>query len=466
MKALRVLVLGALVACSGSQESRAQVIGNERHIEEQARMALKPTETAILEGEERLVFDYGVWVNYLYTDFHDDDNDASTEDVTDSTFSIDPRFWLRASLRPPADGTSENEHSVYFRYKDLLTWRDPTDSNGHFDQDGPHVDYLFLTLDFRPYWIQVGRRFFGFGQGLAYSDVGDGIELMATFPTWNLMGLVARSLPHQANIDFSLPGGKNSGRTFYGIEGKYIGIPNHGIYSYIIFQRDDGDEDPEDTTQNYDYDSEYFGLGSEGTLLENLRYATEVIFETGHSAAATEDREDNIRAMALDVSLTYDVQLPMQPTLYGEFAFGSGDSDRTSVTDTIDGNTISKDTNFLYFGYLPTGYALSPRVSNLRMLKIGMAIKPLERMELFKELTTSVDFYRYYKDESKGGIFDLQASRPDRDVGSEVDLTLSWPVLSDLTLTVEYGHFEPGDAYPLSSDDDSDYFSAGITTTF
>ncbi|MBI4341952.1 MAG: alginate export family protein, partial [Candidatus Omnitrophica bacterium] len=275
-----------------------------------------------------------------------------------------------------------------------------------------------------------------------------------------------RTLPHEDNVDLSVPGGKNSGRTFYGMEGKYLGIPNHGVYSYVLFQRDDSDEDPEDLTRDYDYNSEYFGLGAEGKLLANVRYATELILETGDSVTSLTQQEQDVTAWALDASVTYDVQLPTQPTIYGEYAFGSGDSDRSNVTNTVNGNLAGKDTNFLYFGYLPTGYALAPRLSNLRMLKLGMALKPLEWVRWFRDLTCSVDFYRYMKEEPAGGIFDAEASETDRDVGYEVDLTLSWQVLSDLGLTIEYGRFQPGDAYPRATNDASQYFSVSVTTTF
>ena len=66
----------------------------------------------------------------------------------------------------------------------------------------------------------------------------------------------------------------------------------------------------------------------------------------------------------------------------------------------------------------------------------------------------------------KGGIFDLDVTEDDDNVGFEFDLTLSWPILSDMTVDVEYGHFEPGDAYPATGEDDAEYLSVAITTTF
>lgn len=95
-----------------------------------------------------------------------------------------------------------------------------------------------------------------------------------------------------------------------------------------------------------------------------------------------------------------------------------------------------------------------------------MAIKPLEKWSFFKGLTFSIDFYRFHKGQPKGGIFDTQATQNSLDVGSEIDLTLTWPILSDLSLAVEYGHFKPGDAYPASANDSTRYFSVGVTTAF
>jgi len=461
-------LLGLLLLLPFSKEGLAQTSEDERRIQEKAWQALDPAELAILKGEERLGFDYGFWINHLYADFTDDDNDSAASDATDKTYALDQRFWLRATLRPPVDGGYDNEHSLYLRLKNKNTWRDPSDSNDRHDWDGPHVDYLFLTLDLRPYGLQVGRRFYGVGQGIAYSNVSDGVEFLASFATWSLMGFASRTLPHEDNLDQSVPGGKKSGRTYYGIEGRYIGIPNHGLYGFVVFQRDDGEEHPGDATQDFDYDSEYFALGSEGTLLANLRYAAEAIFETGESFTSVTNQKQDIRAWATDISLTYDVQTAMQPTLYAEYAFGSGDSDRTNVTDTISGNTAGDDTNFLYFGYLPTGYALSPRLSNLRMIKGGIALKPLEKVSFWnlKELSVSIDYYQYFKDEPAGGIFDTDATQNDRDIGYEIDLTVNWQPLSDLSLALEYGYFEPGDAYPSTTNDAAEYFSVSATTTF
>jgi hypothetical protein len=156
----------------------------------------------------------------------------------------------------------------------------------------------------------------------------------------------------------------------------------------------------------------------------------------------------------------------MHPALYFKYAYGSGDKDRVSVTDTLFGNLAGRDRNFLYFGYIPTGYALNAQLSNLYFFKTGLSLKPLEKYLLFKNCRLSVDYYLYYKDKAGAGIYDLQATVDNRNVGSEVDLTLSWPIFSDLSFNLQYGHFIPGEAYPNSTRDSEDYLSLSSTITF
>ena len=65
-----------------------------------------------------------------------------------------------------------------------------------------------------------------------------------------------------------------------------------------------------------------------------------------------------------------------------------------------------------------------------------------------------------------GWISDLDASLVSQDIGSEVDVTLSWQILSDLRWAIRFGHFRPGEAYPDSANDPENYLSNSITITF
>lgn len=403
-----------------------------------------------------------------YDDYNDDDNDSTSVDSLDETHSLDFRFWTKATLRPPASALYQNEHSLYVRLKDLHINREPDAINSDDDHDGPHIDYAYLTLDLRPIWLEIGRRYFSVGQGIAYSNLNDGVELYASPQNWNLKTFVSRTLSHEDNIDTSIPGWDlGSERFYYAIETTYLGIPDQGIYSYFLMQRDESDEDPHDPDYDYIYDSEYIGLGAQGKILPNMHYWAEGIRETGKSRVyTTNDKKRNIDAWGGDFGISYDLDVYSHPNISIEYAFGSGDSDRTSVTDTLNGNTFREDRNFLYFGYLPAGYALSPRLSNIQFYKAGVLLKPLEKYYLFKNFSFGTDYYRYYKDKKEGGIYDTDATNSDKGIGNEIDLNISWQIISDLSCSVQYGHFWPGDAYPDYSDDSENYLAAGATFTF
>ena len=63
-------------------------------------------------------------------------------------------------------------------------------------------------------------------------------------------------------------------------------------------------------------------------------------------------------------------------------------------------------------------------------------------------------------------ISDSDAMGRSKDIGSEFDVEVSWQVLSDVNLTFQYGHFEPGGAYPPSGDDPEDYLSFSTVVLF
>lgn len=439
----------------------------QRRVEGEKRKALEETELKILKGENRLVYEYGGWINYRYDEYNNDDNDSSTTDTIDYEQSLDSRLWLKATLKPPAGASYANEHSIYIRVKDLGIQRRPDDTGGGYDHDGPHLDYAYAVLDFRPLWLEAGRRYFSVGQGISYSNVNDGVELYGLFQDWNLRSFIAQTIPHEDNVDTSVPGWKKgSDRTYYALEATYLGIPDHGLYGYILIQQDKSNAEPQDPPHNYTYNSGYFGLGSQGKLTPRMHYWVEIIKETGRSHIYDTTEKKRIDAWAGDFGVSYDWEVYSHPNFSIEYAFGSGDSSRTNVTNTLSGNTSRVDNNFLYFGYLPAGYAFSGRLSNLHFYKLGALFKPLEKHHFFRNLTLGIDYYKYYKDEKAGGIYDTDATLNSYDIGREIDLNISWQVLSDLSWSFQYGYFGPGKAYPDSADTPETYLSISTTVTF
>jgi hypothetical protein len=438
-----------------------------RRIEEEKRKKLDTAESKILAEENRVLLEWGGWTDIRYDQYDEDDNDTSTEDTLAATSSFDTRIWVQTVFKPAVDDPDPRQHSIYIRLKNIYTITSPEDVNDAYDNAGPHLDQGYAVLDFSPWGIEFGRRFFMVGQGIAYSNVHDGIEANATFSDWNIKGFFSHTLPHEDNIDVSVPGAtKKSDRSFYGLEARYIGFADHGIYGFGLAQRDSSNEDPISITQDYIYDSEYIGLGLQGKLLPQMNYWVEVIHQSGESQAFGLSEERNINAWAGDFGATYNWDVYSHPNFTLAYSFGSGDGDRTNVTDTEFGNTLGQDDNFLYFGYLPTGFALAPRLSNIHMYKAGVLFQPLEKNEHFKNLNLGINYYRFLKDENSGGISDLEATVTDKNIGDEINVNLSWQFLSDAALTLQYGYFIAGDAFPDASDDSETYFSTDLTLTF
>lgn len=203
---------------------------SQRRIEEEKRKDLAKTEFNPLRGHGRFLIDYGAWIDFRYTNYKNDDNDSTTEDALRESFEADNRFWLKVNVKPPVDAEYDNEHILYFRLKDLYIKRFPEDTTGVYDHEGPHLDYGYGIFDFNPYKVEIGRRYFNIGRGISYSNVNDGFKINYLRPRWNIGAMVSRSLPHEDNIDASVPGfDKDSDRYFFALGIGYAGIKNHQL---------------------------------------------------------------------------------------------------------------------------------------------------------------------------------------------------------------------------------------------
>jgi hypothetical protein len=449
-----------------AQEIEPEVQEQERRIEEENRAAVEAAPSHIWKDfTSKVRAEYGGWINYRYNDFDNSDNDKATADALDSLSLIDARYWLRLTLKPGEDGQDPGGHAVYLRLKDRYAHRSGVAPGARYDNEGPLVDNAYVILDGDPYWLEAGRRYFNVGRGLAYSDIHDGVQLNYRRPGFNVGVFTAKTLPHETNVDLSIPGfDKRTERYFYGIGTGYTGIKDQSLYAFAVGQSDQSDEDSRD--QNYTYNSQYLGIGSKGEFLSSWEYWIELIKQTGASRTFGTDERREVNAWASDIEIAYRPRVATHPRLSAEYAFGSGDSDRASVTDTQSGNVTGQDRNFLYFGYAPTGFALAPRLSNLQMFRAGVEAFPFERLEAFRRLSCGVNYYRFLKHRSTGGVSDLDATADSIDIGHEVDLYADWRILSDLKVSLEYGHFMPGDAYADPLDAAEDFFSLSLTHTF
>ena len=256
-----------------------------------------------------------------------------------------------------------------------------------------------------------------------------------------------------ADFDRSRPTRSRSDRAFWGAEVKYQGGDRHEPYLFGLTQDDQNNQRPYNERQNFRYDSRYYGAGLSGELFPRLRYQAEGVMEQGESQAyntATQPRDlsSDIEAYAFTGALEYFFNHETSPRLVTEYLWGSGDENRNRPANTIDGNqAYTTDRTFSYFGYLPTGFSLAPKISNIHVFKVGSSCSPVRDRSWMESLETGVNLYAYLKDETAGGISDNRVTGDKRLVGYEHDVYANWKVFTDLVLGIRYGVFYQGDAY-------------------
>lgn len=473
---LFVIILFFVLAPLYAQTSNSDkdLSEQEKLIEDETLQELEKLIAALPSPIKKLSIQFGAWLSSIFRDYQDADNDKDSDDSVSRMWHHEIRLWTQM--------TFFKRHNLYLRIKN--TYLDRKASSVNYtgigsDYEGPALDVGYLEANFSPrnmpLKLTLGRQYIYLGRGIAYRDVHDGLK--ATFQTENFFykGFITHTLPDEDNIDTSKSDYDKKGqRMFYGFELGYLGLPNSVLYAYYLFQDDLSTSrfpDVAGDAQTYLYYSKYFGFGFEGKL-KNLEYETELIREIGLSYTDTasslglNDARD-ISAWAFDLNLRYKFDVLTHPLLEFEYAFGSGDQDRSSVTDTKSGgNVYGDDKNFLYFGSFYGGYALSPRLSNINIYKLHIAFSPLEKIKFGKNIVCGFKFYFYKKDRAEGGIYDTQATSSYKHIGHEIDGYIYWKVNSRLSWSFRYGIFYPGKAYPKDTNSNTKYLYTRLTYSF
>jgi hypothetical protein len=460
------LLASVFLLVAGTSSVMAESVYDPRRVEEKKREILDEAPSREIVNLPDHSLEFGGWVNYRFTDYKNLDNDPSIEESIRRSLRADARVWGKFTRKDPSN-TNSSEQYIYIRLKNLYTQHSGAAPGERYDNRGPLLDYGYWGFDHKPWKVEVGRRYFNIGRGIAYSGVHDGVQVNYQRPGWNFAGFVSQLPPHTDNMDTSVPGyDKESRRYFAGAGIGYAGIKGHQLYGYTVIERDHSREDPDDPFQDYGYDAQYFGVGSAGEWAKGCPYWLEVIRETGYSREDIFNAHSNISAWAFDAEQKFVTAHASGLTFSIEAAAGSGDNDRLDVNKTINGNGAGRDRGFVYFGYLPTGIVLSPSLSNLRMLRAGIELNPFYRVKTLSSLSMGVDLYHYWKDRTEGAISDLDAQNAKRDIGQEVDLRLDWWVTERVLISAEWGIFMPGKAYAPPVDARSEAVSVSMSVIF
>lgn len=460
------LVLGVLLGATASafaQQNTEQFLEQRRSLDDALRTRAseqRPVETFV-------DWEWGGWVDYFV--FLYDDGVQSQRVLQRPGMS----FWTRLRI-------DQGAHEIFARVRLNFEYFNPGDEYD-LQQDwiGPNFDRAFYRVDIGralrltgpddPIQLgaTIGRQTVTFGTGYALDLPADAIVADLRLDKFVLTGLFGKTIPSYPNIDRSEPVDTHSARRFFGAQLTYDGFARHRPFAYAFWNDDYQDERPKDPLQNFAYDTAYFGLGSRGSLIRNLNYWTEVVYESGRSYGDGDFRSrDEVDAYAWDVGLEYLFDVYSKPRVIAEYMFASGDAGRIfSPTNAAGGNRGDRrDTSFAGFGYRDTGLALAPVVSNLHIWKAGGSLQPLERVEAFRDLELGSNWFLYHKNKSRAAISDITADEFEGFVGWEMDYFINWRFASDLAWTVRWGVFFPADAY--FDADTRHFFFTGVTWSF
>lgn len=459
-----IVVVVLLSPTAGLAQQPSSFLNQQRQIEDEIRRQLDAKQPL----NQRSEFEWGGWYSF-YLFLYDDGVNSSR------TFRRnDLRLWGRVGLH-------EGAHEVYAR--GLLSYED-FNSGDSFDGDdndwyGPNLERGYYQFDLRnAMWaygrervdynlkVKVGRDFTEFGTGYAIALPLDQVAITGEFAKFEVTGLIGKTPNSLDDIDRTQPYADNSDRHFGGVQVRYLGFEKHRPFFYWMRQNDQRHETTFPLFQNFSYDSEYFGFGSEGELLKDLRYSTEWVIENGRSYGDRMFfRQDPIHAWAWDILLEYLPEWKYNPRFLFEYMFASGDSDRFgSPTDAIGGNTKDDDTSFVGFGYRDTGLSFAPRLSNIHIWRLGASFYPFEEVRGLEKLELGTDWFLYAKHQSEGAVSDSLANNASSYLGWEMDYFANWRITSDLAVTARLGAFFPGKAY----DDQTcrTFFLTGVTWSF
>jgi hypothetical protein len=471
-----LLVVGAATAAPAWAQSDQERF--ERQLEQLRLETFAGPEAA--PAGQRLLLDYGGYFLFDYLALDD----------SESEHHVLRQYTVLAYARLNFD----DAHELFARARG--GWRDFNDGDS-FDGRGderidPDFDRLYYRFNLANYRavhegkviadnvvVTAGRELVYWANGLTIAQVIDGGMLEASVGRASAH-LVAGITPVRT-VDFDSSRPEFDFHTRRGFFGGLLSyrLGAHQPYAYGLVQRDYNDDDERlltgTITTEFEYDSEYFGLGSTGSIGDRMLYGVEFVYETGNSLSngfrveppllvQVPQTRDDIEAFAADFRLEYLFSGHRRTRVSTEVLLASGDDDRGDTSTTFRGNTPgTSDRAFNAFGLINTGLAQAPAVSNLMMFRAGVSTFPLADTVEFERLQVGLDVFLFGKLDKDAPIDEPTASR--RYLAWEPDVFLNWQIMSDVTLAVRYGiSFPSGEAFPL--DDSRQFFSFSMSFAF
>jgi hypothetical protein len=480
MAVVALLLLGSPTL--QAQTSNEALDRFERQLD-QIRMETRQQANMDVPVNQRLLIDYG---GSLTTSF------AAIDDSSFDTHLFN-QYQLVGFARLNLDGAHNFFVRVSSTYRDFHPGSDSFDTHGD-DWEEFKLDRAVYRFDLGKYIasqgnqppitnliIEGGRQYVHWFNGLVFSGEFDGVLVNIEHDKLALKGLAGTSTRRTIDIDSARPNyDTDTHRDFFAGALTYRIDEHHTPFIYGLVQQDHNDTGTYSTTisgnnidTEFDYESWYIGVGSQGSFSDQLLYNVEFAYQGGRGLSnsvsttgtqATQTKED-ISAWALAMNMTYQLKSENYTRFSGEVILASGDSDRFfSTSSSFGGNTSgTKDTAFNSFGSSDTGLAFAPDVSNLMMLRMGASTFPLINNDTFKRLQVGTNVYLFGK-LNKNAPID-ETSEDHTFLGVETDFFANWQMTNDLSMAVRYGVFFGGDALTENSNP-RNFFFTSLTLAF
>jgi len=368
----------------------------------------------------------------------------------------DGRFWARFT---------NGGHVLYGRLRFAYRDWDTGDNSPGKDNElaSPIGDRYWYMFDWRrhrrarggvdPNWswtAQFGRQYIDWASSIVLSGTLYALRLAAEGAHWRIEGILGQTVADTVDFDPTRPFFFNdTKRNIWAVQISYQGT-FHKPYAYVLSQSDENGATLGPAL--FLYDSSYAAIGSTGQATGALLYRVEFIYEWGDSISdglVIPQTIESIEAWAGRFSLTHILRRTRTTTRWWfefETLFGSGDDDRQASNTTIGGNLSgTTDTAFNAFGIARTGLVLQPELTNLLSFRLSASVLPFPGSGALKHFRLLLDGFLFTKVDGNAPI-SVPTLPGASYLGAELDITIEWQVLSDLSIDLRSGVFIPNGA--------------------
>ena len=443
---------------------------------------------------ERVLVDYGGYFRYGFNAI--DDSSGTAQYLN----NYDLRLYGRVEL----DGFLRFFGRLRFQYNDWNTIGDfPPSGEGWQNPIGEiywgEIDlgnWVATQEGVAPSWsarARAGRQFIFWASGLTlanYMYAATADFAVGPFAWQGLVGLTSGS--DTVDWDTSRPGYDNDTSRLY-LGAKFdLRIGEHVPYFFYLAQFDQnagqvaelppGVPPAFQATTEFDYDSQYWGIGANGSLGPDFLYRVEFALETGTTLSDPIKHDPSIPADQLErpqfstpilaqaglAGLTWLARDATDARVDVQVLAGSGSAYRLDSGNTYGGIEPGRtDTSFNGLGYINTGLVFAPQPSNMLVPSIALSASPFKGNDVFGDTRISATAFLYVRWDPNAPISVPTTLGGSSLVGSEFDVNVDWRIFSDLNLSARYGVFVPNaSVFSAAENEPREFFYVGVTYAF